>query len=220
MEEPALTSLEAIVHPEHTALVVVDIQNDFCHPQGYYGRHTDVSLVEAMLPRLRAFLEQSRKTAVRVAFTQQLYDQEHISGPLVDRWARLGVTERYLSPGTWGAALCDFLSPRPQEAVFPKYRYSTFHTPDFETWLTRHDIRTLVVTGVTTNVCVESTARDAFMRDYYVVLPEDCVAAYTERAHQTALDNVRQFFGRVCTANELVHAWGRNPYQRHELAAR
>lgn len=81
------------------------------------------------------------------------------------------------------------------------------HNTDLDTILRSNGIRTVVLTGVVTNVCVETTAREAFVRDYYVVLVKDGTAAYSQADHDMTLKNVDRFFGELSTIDELIGFW-------------
>ena len=78
---------------------------------------------------------------------------------------------------------------------------------DLESILKANAIRTVIVTGCMTNVCVETTARDAFMRDYYVLVPSDAAATYIQEDHDASLRNIDRFFGQVTTTEDLKVAW-------------
>jgi ureidoacrylate peracid hydrolase len=98
--------------------------------------------------------------------------------------------------------------------VVVKHRFNAFIDTELALILRSRRIRTLVVAGVLTNVCVESTVREAFFRDYYAVVPEECVATYDKAQHDAALANIDTFFGHVTSVRELEAAWrgtGRPP---------
>jgi ureidoacrylate peracid hydrolase len=99
------------------------------------------------------------------------------------------------------------VAPAPDEGVVVKHRYSAFVGSRLPVVLRALGRPTLVLAGVTTNVCVESTARDAFMRDHEVVLVEDCAGAFTRAEHEAAVHNVRAYFGRVLDAATLEGHW-------------
>ncbi len=98
-------------------------------------------------------------------------------------------------------------NPLPGEFVVRKHRYSAFVSTDLNLTLKSRDIRTLIMTGVSTNVCVESTARDGFMRDYYVVLLKDCTAASSEEDYNGTLRNIARFFGEVTDSSDVLRCW-------------
>ena len=88
-----------------------------------------------------------------------------------------------------------------------KHRYSAFINTDLNTVLRAKGVESVLVTGVATNVCVETTARDAYMFDYYVTMVEDCAAAYEPKLHQGTLENIRRHFGLVASSQEIMEIW-------------
>jgi ureidoacrylate peracid hydrolase len=109
--------------------------------------------------------------------------------------------------GTWGAEFFDGISPLPHERVVIKHRYSGFIGTDLNTVLNAKGVHSVLLAGVTTNVCVESTARDAFMYDYHVIVIDDCVAAYDQKLHENSLENIRRHFGLVVDLRKILEAW-------------
>jgi ureidoacrylate peracid hydrolase len=107
--------------------------------------------------------------------------------------------------GTWGAEWYEIL-PEPGDAIVTKHRFSAFIGTDFDLILRAKGIESLILTGTRTNVCVESTARDAFMMDYYVVVLSDCTASGSEEAHQRGLLGS---FGDKATSAEVIAEWQR-----------
>jgi ureidoacrylate peracid hydrolase len=98
--------------------------------------------------------------------------------------------------------------PREGDVVIPKYKYSGFHSTYLDQFLRANRIETLIITGVATNVCVETTARDGFMRDYYVVIPRDLTEGTSPEDKESSLKNVGVFFGEVVGSADLLRCWG------------
>ena len=109
--------------------------------------------------------------------------------------------------GTWGAEFYAGLQPQNGDIVITKHRYSAFLGTDLDMILRSRGIRSLLISGVGTNVCVESTLRDGYMRDYYIVLLEDCVGATNQALHQATLQNVTLHFGSVSNSKEVIKLW-------------
>jgi ureidoacrylate peracid hydrolase len=107
---------------------------------------------------------------------------------------------------TWDAEIVDELAPQPGDRVIDKTRYSAFYGTDLEAQLSALSVDTLIVCGVTSNVCVESTVRDAFFRDIRIIVPSDATAAVTPEMHASALRNFEYSFGPVVTTDDLVTA--------------
>ncbi len=210
--EDVLTTLEQKVNPEHAAVLVIDIQNDFCHEDGYLRKlGLDISATQSMVPRLVQFLDEARKANVKIIFVQGIYNNRYLSGPFVEKDRKHGLNNERCLEGSWGA---DFykVTPLATELVIRKHRYSAFVRTELDQILQEAGIKTLILTGVTTNVCVESTARDGFMRDYYIVFLSDCTATFSQEVHETTLGNITRHFGTVATSSETLGVW--HGYQR------
>lgn len=207
-------SLGEHVDPRQTGLIVVDMQNDFCDSNGALARSgSDPSMIQAMAPRLLRLLEEARRVRLPIMHVRT----EH--SPWTDSAAWLGRHQdrprTVCFPGSWGAEYFPGFEPRSDtsrapgshEFVVTKHRYSGFVGTDLDLVLRAHDIRTVIMTGEATNVCVESTARDAFMRNYRVVFASDCTASTVQSAHDATLFTMARHFGTVATADEIVAAW-------------
>jgi ureidoacrylate peracid hydrolase len=184
-----------VVDPRRAAVVVIDMQNDFCDT-------TKTPMAVPMMPRLRAFIEEARRAQVRVIFAQVLHDESSESEVWNERPNHPAVL------GTPGAEFHPDFVPLPDDYVIKKSRYSAFIRTSFEDDLHAMGVETLIMTGIATNVCVESTARDAYQRDFRVVMVEDCCASMSEEAHEATLNTFRRGFGGlVCKAEDVVAAW-------------
>lgn len=195
------------VHPGSTALLVVDVQNDFAAPGGWFDRNgQDLKYMHQAIDRLESFLGAARATGVPIVFVQAIYDEKWLSSPMLERHRLTGLDTRHCMEGTWGA---DFfqIGPEPGEEVIIKHRYSAFFNTGLDSLLRARGIVNVIVAGITTNVCVESTAREAYMRDYHVVTVEDCSATYSAEAHEASLQNLRRAFGRVVSARAIEERW-------------
>ena len=208
VSDDVLLTLAQKVDPGHTVVLIIDVQNDFCAPGGYYDRTgAELTGINDMIQRLERFLVNARAVAVPVIFVAAGYDAEYQSSVQRERHLRrFGRVFPVCPRGTWGAEFF-VVAPKPGEPVIVKRRYSAFLGTDLDVLLRSRAIRTLVLAGVATNVCVETAARDAYMRDYYVVILGDCTAARNEQVHRAALANVEANFGVVSSADALVSAW-------------
>ena len=218
-ERQLLSMLEQKVDPANAAVVVIDVQNDFAHEDGWgasVGWH--VGLIQAAARRLTGFLERARAAGVPIVFIQATYDDRYLSDAMVERNQRRGLTEPRCQTGSWGA---DFylVRPEPDEPVVVKHRYNAFAETELATVLRRLGARSLLLTGVYTEGCVESTARDAYFRDYYVVMVDDCCGSATEAEHRGTLERCDREFGQVATSDEIVAAWQRLGVLDREVAA-
>lgn len=200
---------------EHAALVVVDVQNDFCHPEGACGnRGSDTSAAVEMVPRLQKLLHEARRIGMQIVFIQTTHDETTDSEAWLNR--RGDLKPGALPPvstcytGSWGAEFYD-VEPQPGEPVVIKHRYSAFAKTTLDLVLRTAGVDSLLLTGVATNVCVESTLREGLFHEYHVTLVEDCCAAYSQELHDTTVKNVAEYFGVVATSDELIGSWAAEP---------
>lgn len=212
-----LKTLDEKVAPGRAAVVTVDMQNDFCDEQGFLGkRGAPMHLIQGMLPRLAALLESARAHAVPVIHVISHHDEQYASPVVTEQKLRHGLPMEldgrplrdapYCLQGSWGAELAA-IDARPGEEIVVKHRYSGFHGTNLDLVLRSRGIQTVILTGVATNACVESTARDVYMHDYYLVFVSDGTATTSQAAHDATLANIDQFFGQVATADAIVAAW-------------
>lgn len=205
-------SIEDKVNPKHTALLVVDIQNDFLHPDGFMAKHTPGwKPVDDMVGRLERVIAGAREHDVFTIYARNWFSDITLSPVIRERWQRIwpGLDVRMCWENEWGAGFYR-VKPLPGEPVIIKHRYSAFLNTDLDMVLHNRGIRTLVVTGYTTNACVETTARDAYMHDYYVVVAGDCCACQNPDLHQATLKSIETGYGIVVTSEKLIEIWNRH----------
>ncbi len=203
-----MLSLAEKVDPKTAALIVVDVQNDFCASGGFFDNlGEDLSHIQATVPEINAVINEARKAGVTVIFIQAVYDLEFISPVMAEQRERRGRGE--VSPCHTGTSGVDFfeVKPFPGDLIVRKHRYSAFIGTDLDLILRSRAIKTLIMAGVATNVCVESTARDGYMHDYYIVFLEDCSATTDKDLAASTLENVRRYFGVVCSSKEVINIW-------------
>lgn len=181
---------------EQAALVIIDMQRCFLEPA--YPLYSDNGRV--ILPRLTALIEHFRKHLRPV-----IYAVQQNKGEFIDR----GEVLRFWWPhlpleGSRETGLAAELAPGPEEKIIPKRRYSAFFATDLELTLRSLGIRQVVVAGLFTNVCVEGTVRDAFMRDFFVFLPADTCAALNESLHLGSLRTIALWFAKVTSVSRLT----------------
>lgn len=202
-------SLAQKIDPASTVLLIIDMQNDYCHPEGFLGKAgADTSPVMRMAPVLCDLLETARAAGIHVIHTRNWHRPATDSPAWLDKLARLGQTQerRPAIAGSWGADWYE-VQPLPGEEVISKFRYDAFLGTNLEFLLRARGIRTVVITGTATNVCVESTARAAHMRDFHLVMVEDAVAAVSVAAHEGTLENIAANFGEVASASRVKEIW-------------
>ena len=206
--------LQELLGAGNSALLVVDIQNDYIHPEGASGRGgRDVAACIEMMPRLHGLIAAAREKAVPIYFLRNWHSPNTDSTPWkARRQASAGRGGPAGVAGTWGADWYE-VEPRDDDVVINKFRYDGFLGTPLEVMLRTRGVETIVVCGTATNVCVESTARSGHMRDFHLVLVGDCSAAFDETLHNATLENVRRHFGLVANAEEVATAWGTAPRQ-------
>ncbi|MFC9353398.1 cysteine hydrolase family protein [Arthrobacter sp. NPDC057013] len=189
--------------PMKAAIVVIDIQNDFCHSRGYQGlRGRDVGRVQSIVGRIEEFTRDARELGVPVVFMQNLHDPETDT----DEWRARHLKSRDSQsclPGTWGAEFFT-LVPQPRDHVLSKARYSAFTNTGLEELLRSLNRTSLFFCGTATSICVETSLRDATCLDFLVTLVDDCCADYSEIAHNNAVRAVASGFGAVTQSKHVI----------------
>jgi nicotinamidase-related amidase len=198
--------------PAHTALIVVDVQNDFCSPDGSLAKAgNDVSAAVAMVPRLRELIDAARAVSMPVIFIHTIHDETNDSKYWINRHGedpsgtRGSMTCR---TGSWGAEFYG-VEPLDGEIIVDKYRYSAFAGTNLQLVLRTLGTESLLFTGVATEVCVESSLRDGLFAEFFVSLVEDCAASYSREAHDNTVKTVKGYFGTVVTSDYLADVWNR-----------
>ena len=202
-----LDTLTLRVAPRHTALLVVDMQNDFCAEGGYVSKlGRDVTACQRIVPQLEALVAGARLSGVPVIWIRADYEAEKVPEPMRLRQTQMGRGLSCCIPGSWGAEPFALRS-QAGEAVVTKHSYSAFIGTDLDATLRGMGVRSLVVAGVQTNVCIESTIRDAHSLGYYLIVPRDGVASHMAYEHEATLRNVAFLFGDVVDSAELLGHW-------------
>lgn len=186
-----------------TAAVVVDMQNDYCVPGGIIDlMGYDVTGSVSLANRMTSFLDQVRPLVESTIFVRTELRAALRSAALSEQYARTSLT-REINPD-----LLDWYGVKPtnDDIIVTKQRYSPFVDTAFPAVLRAARIETLVVMGVTTEMCVESTVRDAFMRDFSVVVASDCTQGSTIERHDYSLRLMDIYFAHVATSDQILAA--------------
>lgn len=197
-------NLPVTLEPTKTALLVVDMQNDFIHPRGILSRYgLSVNGLDSFVKRVSNLIELCQTKGLPVIATRHIIRQDRrgkaAGGGLWVEMRPFLKTEGFRS-GTWGAEIIEGLPP--PDFIVEKTRFSAFYETGMERLLRDLRIEFIIFSGVATNVCVESTIRDAFFRDFRIITVEDCVTAYTQPAHEGSLHTLR-FLGAVISLDDF-----------------
>jgi ureidoacrylate peracid hydrolase len=199
-----LEKLKTKVDPEHTVLVVIDMQRDYCCEGGVFEKMGfDSAVPRALAYRLNDFVNRARRVLTFIVHLRMSLVSYLRSPAMAEHYERAGLQRNY-DPAYSEVYV---VTPKEGEVVISKPRYSGFVSTCLDQYLRANRIKTLVLTGVATNVCVESTARDGFMRDYHIVVPEDMTEGTSREAKEWSLFNISKFFGEVVESDELLRCW-------------
>lgn len=197
--------------PAGTTLLVVDMQNGYVHPDGDIGRRGQGAALQAVVPAVGRLVDLAHAAGMDVCWSRQ----EHLPDDATRRVRRLqshhhgeGRSHAPCLRGTWDAEIEASLAARirPADYVFTKHRASCFYSTSLEVMLRMRAIDLVVVCGVTTNYCVDSTVRDAYARDLEVILVGDACAALDQDLHDATLRNTALLHGKVVELEELAGA--------------
>jgi len=205
---------------EETALIVVDMQNAYLSKGGYLDLvGIDVSKAPQVIAGTKAVIDACRGAGIQIIFLQNGFESDlreasnaaspvyHKSNALKYMREHPEYNGKLITKGTWDFELVDEIRPDPHETVISKARYSGFCGTNLDMTLRAHRINNLLLAGVNTNVCVESTLRDAYHREYFAVMVADATFQSGPPAMMDAtIFNVEKFFGWVSTVDEICRA--------------
>ena len=202
-----------------TALIVVDMQNAYCSPGGYLDRvGFDVTRSPPVIAETRRLIDACNAAGICTIYLQNGFepDGRDIGGPTAPVWHKSNALRymrenpdwsgRLITRGGWDHAIVDELAPAPGDLGVQKSRYSGFAGTNLDQILSARRIETVLVCGVATNVCVESTIRDAYHREYFPVMITDATMAAGPGAQEATEFNVERFFGWLATGDDLRRA--------------
>lgn len=178
--------------PESSAVVVVDMINEFLEDGGLMV----LASGRALYGPIQRLVDAAHENGMPVVWLRD----EHPD--LSDKEFRKRTV--HCLEGTWGAQIVDALKPGPDDVILPKSTYNGFFRTPLHEILQERGVKTLVVTGVVTNICVRSTTHDAFFLGYDVLVPEDCVSATSEREQASSLYDIDTHYGTVTTLDRIL----------------
>lgn len=179
------------MRPDRTALLIIDMQNDFCDPKGSLF----VEEAPRTIPRIAALLERARKSSMPVFYTQDWHGKDDPEFAIWGEHARAG---------TWGAEIVSALAPAPGERVIQKARYDGFYGTSLDHELRVLGAESLIICGTVANICVHYTAASAALRWYEVIIPTDGISALSSFEKEATLHQVAGLFRGVITHAEGI----------------
>ena len=220
-------TLEEVIDPKHTALLIIDMQNGLASLEGYAARQGDVSVSHqrSILPKLQSVLESARSSGVRVVHVQVVFDENMASTSPAsiydgarmrnfgDYWGHPRIKGKeenrgILIDGTWESEIIPELEPLANEFIVKKHRNSAFVNTIMNQVLRSNAIESLVVTGTTSAGCVLATVLDASWYDYYTVVASDCIADCFPKRHEAGVAILSERFD-MPTADEIIGVWSK-----------
>jgi ureidoacrylate peracid hydrolase len=187
------------------ALLVVDLQNFFLDPKSPTFTPGGI----AILPNVQSLIAAFRRARRPIIYTTHVHKPDGSDAGIMKWWWAGMCREGYPEAGVYAS-----IAPRPEDKIIIKHRYSAFYNTDLETVLRCAKIQDLVISGVMTNLCCESTARDAYYRDYRVFFLADATGAVDEELHVAALMNLAYGFAHVATTAEILKSFVSSPHAR------
>jgi nicotinamidase-related amidase len=189
--------MSTTLNAETTALIVVDMQNGFCKPDGsLYAPGSEMAIEP-----IESLIEQARTAGTQVVYTQDVHPPMQFNDAhYYDEFEQWG---EHVLEGSWEADIVNELPIRPADHVVEKHTYDAFYQTELDGWLSARAINNLVICGTLANVCVLHTAGSAGLRDYRPILISDCIGAIEADHREFALEHADWLFGEVTTSDEL-----------------
>lgn len=201
--------------PKRVALLVIDMENDFVRP----GAPMHVPMATEVVPNIKRLIDACRSAGATVIYTAHVHGADRGDmGLMADFWPPIN-SQTALVDYTEGVEIYNEIKPQPGELVIKKHRYSAFYNTNLETQLRNRNIDTLIITGTVTNMCCESTARDAQYRDYKVIFVSDGTgtmdhpdlgagAMPAEEVQKAVLTSLSFCIAEIASTNEVLAKLG------------
>ena len=195
--------------PRKACLLVIDMQNEFLAEDGAVFFHYATEII----PNVRRVIAAARRASIPVFFTGHAHENPAVDGGFTAWWWPEIKRGESLIAGTRGTRIHSGITRHKDERIIWKHRYSAFYGTDLEIALRGTGATDLIITGVLTNVCCESTARDAFFRDFRVFFVADATATTEPELHVASLKNLAYAFAYVVPTGEIIRQIARSPHR-------
>jgi ureidoacrylate peracid hydrolase len=202
-----LTTLAEKVSPAHCAVIVIDCQHEFIADGGFWDElGQDVSETKVVAERIATFLEQARRHGVRIVHVRAIYDPHYMNDPMFERLHRHG-SRLYCQSDDPASRFYEGLEPRPGEPEVVKHRFDAFYDTELDIILQSWGVKTVILAGLVTHGCVDSTARHAYFGGYYVVFPPDLTGGASPEVKRVTVESINVMFGVTPSPDEILAAW-------------
>lgn len=199
-------STHRLLNPAHCALLVIDMQNDYLHEEGICAQAgLNITPLREIVPVVERVVAAAHRASVPVVYTRNWRTRWDISGTQLEQAGGRGFGITGMAD-SWGAAWFG-VPPNERDIVISKTRHDAFFATNLDQVLRLQGAECLVVVGVQTHVCVESTVRSASARDYAVVILRDAVSSIAQEMHGASLGSMAANYGNVVLAETVIAAW-------------
>ncbi len=203
----AMSKTRLAINRDTTALIVVDMQRAFLRDEGSLCKMgLDITYLKALVEPVRTIIRACRKAVIPIIFTRLVFRDDYKDAGLYGERFPEAKKIKGVTAGSWEAEVDERIEPQPDDFIVDKSRYSSFYNTNLEVILKGLKVDTVILCGLTTEICVDSTARDAFARDYNVVLVKDALAACDLKRHENMLEIAEYGYATLCTVNNLLCA--------------
>jgi ureidoacrylate peracid hydrolase len=221
---PSMVSLEAEPEPvqidiNRTALIIIDMQNTFVKKGGIFDHQgTDLSVFDSVISTIKSIYSAAKNHGLKVIYIAHVisHDFRETGGPdsgfgfklrrsfILDKNGKVADNQNFRD--TWGAKIISELEPQADDIYVEKPRFSAFFGTNLDTILKTFNIKYLAFTGTSTNICVETSLRDALNLGYYNILISDATVGNTPAAKEAAIVNIKAVFGWVTNSQNFIQA--------------
>lgn len=188
---------------DKSAFLVIDVQNDYCEPEGVFSKaNFDISSIPSIYQNINRLADWQRKRNAPVIWVKMVWDNDEEVGRLseISKFLKYKGMRR----GTWGAEIVSELDVHEHDIIVEKKRFSAFYDTELDNILKKLGVTELFMAGVRTDFCVESSVRDAFFRDYKVVIVDDCVAGFFQELHENSLKVMGTVFADIKSTEDII----------------